>query len=161
MRKFSILLAITLMLGATLLNAAPKPDGGFDLASLNGKYGSRETGDGHISAGLGIVTYDGEGNTTRKFTVNAPDGAGGRQILIFTAVGTYSVNGDGTGVATYTTTLPGGGTTTTNFDFVITGAASAWPPGKHQLLATEVSTAQREAGVTVKLITGTQTRIAD
>lgn len=160
MRNLSILCAMTLLLGAALLEAAPKPDTGFGLASLSGKYGSRETGDGHISAGLGIVTYDGAGNSTRKFTVNAPDGAGGRQILIFTAVGTYTLNEDGTGVATYNTTLPGGSMSTRTFDLVITGSET-WPPGKPSRIATQVSTAQREAGVTVKLVTGIQTRIGD
>lgn len=159
MRRISIFCVGALLLAA-ILEAQPKPASGFDLASLKGSYGSRETGDGHVSAGLGIVTYDGQGNTTRKFTVNAPDGAGGRQILIFTAVGTYTVNEDGTGVATYNTTLPDGSVATRTFDFVIT-ATDTWPPGKPSRIAAQVSTAQREAGVTVKLVTGIQTRIAD
>ena len=160
MRRFSIFRAAALLLEAVVLTAQPKPAGGFDLASLKGSYASRETGDGHVSAGLGIVTYDGEGNSTRRFTVNAPDGAGGRQILIFTAAGTYTVNEDGTGVATYDTTLPDGSVATRTFDLVITGV-EAWPPGKLSTVAAQVSTAQREAGVTVKLVTGIQTRIGD
>lgn len=160
MRRISIFCGAALLLAAAILTAQPKPAVGFDLASLKGSYGSRETGDGHVSAGLGIVTYDGEGNSTRKFTVNAPDGAGGRQILVFTAVGTYNVNDDGTGVATYDTTLPDGSVATRTFDLVIT-STDAWPPGKPSRIAAQVSTAQREAGVTVKLVTGVQTRIGD
>jgi type 1 fimbria pilin len=159
MRKLLISCAAALLLGAVLPKAQPKQPAGFDLASLNGAYGSRETGDGHISTGLGIVIYDGKGNTTRKFTVNAPDGAGGRAILQFPGVGTYTVNEDGTGVATYNTTLPDGSVAIRTFDFVITGTGSAWHPGKASSVATEISTAQREAGVTVKLVTGIQTRI--
>ena len=70
------------------------------------------------------------------------------------------MNADGTGVAIYDTTLPDGSVATRTFDLVITGV-EAWPPGKLSSVATEVSTAQREAGVTVKLVTGVQTRIAD
>ena len=54
-------------------------------------------GDDHVSVGLGIVIYDGDGRTTRRVTVNAPDGIGGRRLIVFNSVGWYAVNADGTG----------------------------------------------------------------
>ena len=118
---------------------AQQPQGrGFFEASLNGSYSAREAGDGSVAAGLGVIEYDGAGQASRKITVNAPDGEGGRRLLVFESEGTYTVNPDGTGTAVFTNTSPNPGAVDT-FDFVITGVAPLWTPGRGRTrIATEL-----------------------
>lgn len=69
--------------------------------------------------------FDGQGNLTGTFTLNAPDPTsttGARKISTGTQVGTYTVNCDGTGVETRTATSSTGVTVTQLDDFVITQA---------------------------------------
>jgi len=156
-----ILGAMALHVGVSALGAQSRQERGFSDANLNGCYGVREQGDGGVAAGLGIVCYDGAGKTTRALRVNAPDGAGGRRILTFTSEGEYEVHRDGTATATYTNIISNGQSTTDTFDLVIMGVAPTWMPGSGTWrVATELFAAQREAGVTVSLVTSIQKRIA-
>lgn len=162
-RTISLLsLGMMLFAGATELSAQSGQSYKFSEASLIGCYGAREQGDGGTAAGLGIICYDGAGNTTRSLTVNAPDGEGGRRILKFTSEGTYTVNPDGTGTATHVNQISNGEETTDTFDIVITETTVKWIPGRGLWrVASEIFGAQREAGVTVSLVTSIQKRIAD
>lgn len=119
-----------LIMAMSPVDAQSRQGRGFSDASLTGCYGTHEQGDGAVSAGLGVVCYDGNGGSTRSLTVNAPDGAGGRRILKFESTGTYSVNPNGTGAADYTNHISGAPDTMVSDDFVITGTASTWIPGK-------------------------------
>lgn len=154
-------------LTASVLGAAPAAQAqrrqgrGFSTASLNGSYGVQESGDGSVATGLGIVEYDGTGGAVRRVKVNAPDGSGGRRLIEFESTGTYTVEADGTGTVVFTNTAPNPGAVDT-FDFVVTGSQALWVPGRGQMrVATEIYAAQREAGVTVSLVTSIQKRIAD
>ena len=155
-----ILLAILVSWPA--VGAESREGNGFSTASLVGAYSVQEQGDGSVSAGLGVVRYDGAGKTTRRVLVNAPGANGSRRILVFESEGTYSLNPDGTGTASYTNMISGGGTTTVTFDLVVTGTQSTWSPGRggHRT-ATELFAVQREAGLTVSLVTSVQKRIAE
>jgi hypothetical protein len=153
---------VALLVGVAGLKAQSPTTSGFSNKNLIGSYAAEEQGDGNVSAGLGIVHYDGNGNTTRRITVNAPAEGGGRRILVFESAGVYTVNPDGTGTVTYTNAISDGETTTNTFDFVITGVTTTWIPGRGNFrVATELSAAQREAGVTVSLVTSKQKRIAN
>ena len=141
------------------MNGQPNQSG-FSNASLSGTFSAREEGDGSVSAGLGLVYYDGKGKTTRRIRVNAPGSNGDRRILIFESEGTYNVNPDGTGTVFYTTRVSGGPVTNDSFDFVITETENSWVPAAGvPRIGTELFAAQREAGVTVSLITSLQKRI--
>lgn len=161
-RPFQIFVAalfLTALLGAMSLTAEAKHQNTrFTNASLYGQYAVQSIGDGHVSVGLGIVHYDGNGNATRRITVNAPDGTGGRRILIFESIGEYSVNPDGTGTATFDNDISNGDMTTTTFDFVITETEGVSPRSRGSKLAQALYSAQREAGETVSLVTNVQTR---
>ncbi len=161
-RNFYVVTWLVLLAGAASLSAESRRGGGFTMASLVGRFAAQEQGDGSVSAGLGVVHYDGKGKTTRRITVNAPAEEGGRRILVFESEGEYTVNADGTGTITYTNMISGGAVTVDTFDFVITGTRSAWIPGRGLTrIATELFAVQREAGVTVSLVTSRQKWIAD
>ncbi len=160
MKLYAIAAAAFLLASATA-DAQQGRSRDFTLASLEGRYAAQEAGDGVVAVGLGVVDYDGHGSAIRKITVNAPDGEGGRQLLVFESTGVYTVNPDGTGTVIFTNTAPNPGAIDT-FDFVITGSVPVWRPGRHRsLVATELFAAQREAGVTVSLVTSVQKRIAE
>jgi hypothetical protein len=150
----SCLVAVAvLMLAATAASAAR-----FRESSLFGTFAAVGAGDGHTSASVGTATYDGEGNVTRSLVVNAPDGNGGRRVLLFESVGTYEVNADGTGKVFLTTTISNGATTEVSFDFVI---QESQPNGKGgQRRATKLFSVQREPGTTVSLVTSAETLIS-
>ena len=163
MRRIHYSLVLLTMLASSMaIGAESREANGFSTASLVGAYSTQEQGDGSVSAGLGIVRYDGAGKTTRRVLVNAPAANGSRRILVFESEGTYSLNPDGTGTATYTNMISGGGTTTVTFDLVVTGTQSTWSPGRggHRT-ATELFAVQRDAGVTVSLVTSIQKLIAE
>ena len=65
-------MVVGILLAAFSLTAEAKRSTRFTNASLNGQYAYQSIGDDHVSVGLGIVTYDGDGETTRRVTVNAP-----------------------------------------------------------------------------------------
>ncbi len=80
----------------------------------------------------------------------------------FPGEGVYTVNDDGTGTATYTNTFADGSTSIVNFDFVITRAEVVWPPKTPSVkLATEIFAVQREAGLTVSLVTSLQKHVPE
>lgn len=164
-QKAAILIVVGMSLSAVSATAqTPRIDQprGFTNASLKGFYSAQEAGDGDISAGFGIVVYDGLGKTTRQLTVNAPAEDGGRRILEFPGEGTYTVNDDGTGTATYVNTFADGATSTVHFDFVITKAEVVFPPKTPTAkVATEIFAVQREAGATVSLVTSLQKRVPE
>ncbi len=152
----------TLLVAATGLTAQTTDADSFSNASVIGTYSANERGDGSVSAGLGLVRYDGKGGTSRRITVNAPAEGGGRRLLVFEANGNYTVNNDGTGTITYVNTISGGMTSSVTFDFVITSTDIVWIPSVgRRRVATELTAVQREAGLTVSLITSVQKRIAD
>jgi hypothetical protein len=130
----------------------------FRESSLFGTFAAVGAGDGSTSARVGTVTYDGAGNVTRSLVVNAPDGNGGRRLLVFESVGTYEVNPDGTGTVFVTKRITNGTSNEVTFDFVI---QESEPNGKGgQRRATRLYGVQREAGTTVSLVTTTETLIA-
>ena len=79
----------------------------YTVASLQGTYASVATYSANVALALGVRHFDGHGNLTGTFTLNAPDltsATGARKIITGTQVGTYTVNCDGTGVETRTLT---------------------------------------------------------
>ena len=126
--------------------SAAKADGGsqcYTLASLKGTYAVVTTYSANVALALAIRHFDGEGNLTGTFTLNAPvvgSPTGERKISTGTQVGTYSVNCNGTGTFTRTLTSSTGVVTTQTDDFIITKATERedGPP-----LATALEDAQR------------------
>lgn len=97
----------------------------YTVASLKGTYAVIATYGANVALALAVRHFDGQGNLTGTFTLNAPDltsTTGARKISTGTQVGTYTVNCDGTGVETRTLTSSTGVTTTQLDDFVITQA---------------------------------------
>ena len=113
----------------------------YTLTSLNGTYGVIGEYGAHVAIAIATRHFDGKGNLTGAFTVNAPDPAsttGGRKLITGTQMGTYTVNCDGTGV--FTRVLTVNGVITNQFDdFVITAAKVK----DGQLIATTIEDAQR------------------
>ncbi len=114
----------------------------YNNASLKGTYALVTTYGANVALALAIRHFDGHGNLTGTFTLNAPDPTsttGGRKITTGTNVGTYTVNCDGTGVETRTLTSSTGVVTTQTDDFLITEAKENDDGG---LLATALEDAQ-------------------
>jgi hypothetical protein len=102
MREINYSVIFSAMLVSSMaLSAQSHERYSFSTASLTGAYSTQEQGDGSVSAGLGVVRYDGTGKTTRRVLGNAPAENGSRRTLVFESEGTYSLNSDGTGTATY------------------------------------------------------------
>jgi hypothetical protein len=102
MREINYSVIFSAMLVSSMaLSAQSHERYSFSTASLTGAYSTQEQGDGSVSAGLGVVRYDGTGKTTRRVLVNAPAENGSRRTLVFESEGTYSLNSDGTGTAIY------------------------------------------------------------
>src|ERR1700730_16207451 len=115
----------------------------YTVASLKGTYTSIATYGANVALALGVRHFDGQGNLTGTFTLNAPDPTsttGARKISTGTQAGTYTVNCDGTGVETRTLTSSTGVTTTQLDDFVITEATRQEDSG---FLATALEDAVR------------------
>jgi hypothetical protein len=125
--------------------SAAKADGDarcYTLASLKGTYAVVATYSANVALALALRHFDGEGNLTGTFTLNAPvEGSptGARTIITGAQVGTYSVNCNGTGTFTRTLTSSTGVVTTQTDDFVITKATER----DGRLLATALQDAQR------------------
>jgi hypothetical protein len=140
--KKSLVLPIALVfLGFVGVSTAQDDAHCYTLASLNGTYGVIGEYGAHVAIALSTRHFDGKGNLTGAFTVNAPDPAsttGGRKLTTGTQMGTYAVNCDGTGVFTRVLTV-NGVTTNQLDDFVITAAKVK----DRQLIATTIEDAQR------------------
>lgn len=98
----------------------------YTAASLKGTYGVVATYGANVALALGVRHFDGEGNVTGTFTLNAPvvgSPTGARTIITGTQVGTYAVNCDGTGTITRTLTSSTGVVTTQTDDFIVTKAS--------------------------------------
>jgi hypothetical protein len=148
-----LIAAAALLLAATTASAAR-----FRESSLFGTFAAVGEGDGATSRSVGTVTYDGEGNVTRSLIVNAPDGNGGRRLLVFESVGTYEINPDGTGTVSVVNQISNGTSNEVTFDIVI---QESQPNGKGgQRRATKIYGVQREGGTTVSLVTTSETLIA-
>ena len=148
-----LIVTVALLLAATAASAAR-----FRESSLFGTFAAVGEGDGATSRSVGTVTYDGEGNVTRSLIVNAPDGNGGRRLLVFESVGTYEINPDGTGTVSVTNQISNGTSNEVTFDIVI---QESQPNGKGgQRRATKLYGVQREGGTTVSLVTTSETLIA-
>jgi hypothetical protein len=97
----------------------------YTVASLKGTYAAIATYGANVALALAVRHFDGQGNLTGTFTLNAPDPTsttGARKISTGTQAGTYTVNCDGTGVETRTATSSTGVIVTQLDDFVITEA---------------------------------------
>ncbi|HVO97398.1 MAG TPA: hypothetical protein VMT15_04995 [Bryobacteraceae bacterium] len=125
--------------GASAANAQP-PRQCYTLASLQGNYEVVVNYGSNVAMALGTRSYDGNGNMTGTFLINAPTAGsttGARTITSGTQTGTYTVNCNGTGQITRILTQTNGTVTTTLDDFVITGATVI----NGQLVATSVTDA--------------------
>jgi hypothetical protein len=115
----------------------------YTNASLKGTYAAVATYSANVALALAIRHFDGEGNLTGTFTLNAPvvgSPTGARTIITGTQKGTYTVNCDGTGTFTRLLTSSTGVVTTQIDDFLIT-KANIRDDG--QLLATALEDATR------------------
>ena len=141
--KKSLLLSLVLVfLGLVGVSAAQENTHCYTVGSLNGTYGVVGDYGAHVAIALATRHFDGKGNLTGTFTVNAPDPAsstGGRKIITGTQVGTYTVNCNGSVVFTRVITASDGTTTTQLDDFIITAATVK----EGQLIATTIEDAQR------------------
>src|ERR1700752_166405 len=70
----------------------------YTVASLQGTYSVVATYDANVAIALALRQFDGKGNLTGTFTLNAPDPTSStdRKITTGTQAGTYTVNCDGT-----------------------------------------------------------------
>jgi hypothetical protein len=108
--------------------SAAKADGDahcYTLASIKSTYAAVATYGANVALALAVRHFDGQGNMTGTFTLNAPvvgSPTGARTIVTGTQVGTYVVNCDGTGTITRALTSSTGVVTTQTDDFVITKA---------------------------------------
>ena len=97
----------------------------YTNASIRGTYAVVGTYSANVALAVGVRHFDGEGNFTGSFTLNAPvvgSPTGARTIITGTQMGTYTVNCDGTGTITRTLTSSTGVVTTQTDNFLITKA---------------------------------------
>lgn len=144
--KRSLLVPAALVSIGLLGMSAAKASGDtrcYTLASIKGTYAAIATYSANVALALAIRHFDGEGNMTGTFTLNAPvvgSPTGARTIITGTQVGTYVVNCDGTGTITRTLTSSTGVVTTQTDDFLITTAIER---DDGNLLATALEDATR------------------
>ena len=113
-------------------------------------------------ASFGPMNFDGSGGVTLSETVNLPcanpSQTCDRTIADIIATGTYTVNSDGTGVATFAFKFTDGTPIGTEvYDFVINAATRR---GRN-LLATQVFAADRSGGLAGQLVAPTWGRVSD
>ncbi len=95
----------------------------YTAASLQGTYAVVATYSANVALALAVRHFDGQGNLTGTFVLNAPvvgSPTGARTIITGTQVGTYTVNCDGTGTITRTLTSSSGVITTQTDNLLIT-----------------------------------------
>ena len=154
------LAGVTLALGICAAQPARGDDGTFTVASLQGRYAYVNNTEGVAS--FGPMSFDGRGGVTLSETVNLPCANPGqscaRTIADIIATGTYSVNSDGTGVATFAFKFADGTPIgTEEYDFVINAATKK----RTNLLATQVFAADRTGGLAGQLVAPTWSRVSD
>jgi hypothetical protein len=117
----------------------------FNTASVRGDYAIVGIFAANVAQELGTMKVDGLGNFEGSSIVNAPGANGERIVVNVTFTGTYTVNSDGTGVDSFTATLPDESTVTRTEDFVITKAQVIGGVP----IATEIVAAVREPSAVV------------
>jgi hypothetical protein len=149
-------------LGVSAAKADPQC---YTVASLKGNYAlvTRYGNDGdHVAQALSVRHFDGNGNLRGTFIVNQPvvgSPTGERKINNGTAVGTYTVNCDGTGVFNRILSTANG-TVVQSEDFLITEAVI----NNGQFLATAIVDMSRTPSPIVPgglFVTRTYTRRPD
>jgi hypothetical protein len=117
----------------------------------------------NVALALALRHFDGNGNLTGTFTLNAPvagSPTGARTVITGTQVGTYTVNCNGTGVITRTVLASNGVTATQLDDFLVTRAVTT----DGQFLATALADATRVPSAIVPggiFVTRSYTRLPD
>ena len=115
---------LVLGLGALVAPVSARADDGeFTVADVRGSYGFSwdgtivppASGSAVPAAAVGLLVADGQGNFTESVRTLSVNGSVSRQ----TATGTYTVNRNGTGSATFHVTFGPGVVRTETFDFVI------------------------------------------
>ncbi len=101
-KKCTLIPAALVLFGVFGVSAAKADDDAhcYTVASLRGTYAVVATYSANVALALATRHFDGEGNLTGTFTLNAPvvgSTTGARTIITGTQVGTYSVNCNGTG----------------------------------------------------------------
>ena len=159
-RAFRWLSPIALAASATLWTAAATAGVTYGLDSLRGTYSYVNVADNIAS--FGLITFDGKGKLRATIKSNRPVQAGGRTIVTLSQSGTYTVEPDGQGIATFQAP---GVPEPSIYDFLITQTA---PPGgrpakgkPRTALATEVFSVNRSGGLNGQVIAPTWTRRAD
>ena len=132
----SALICLTL-LGASVAMADETPC--YTAASLQGTYAVVATYSANVALALAVRHFDGLGNLTGTFVLNAPvvgSPTGARTVITGTQVGTYTVNCDGTGTITRTITSSSGVVTTQTDNLLITKAVEG-PHDSHLAVSLE------------------------
>jgi hypothetical protein len=147
-------------------NAQTNPACPYTLASIQGTYGIVVNYGANVAMALGARTYDGNGNMTGTFIINAlaaGSTTGARTISHGTQTGTYTVTCNGTGVITRVVTLTTGATALDLDDFVITAAARSAQAGQPLLATTLVDAGEDPSTLAVGglFVTRVQTRLPD
>jgi hypothetical protein len=134
----------------------------YTLSSLRGAYSVIGTYGANVAMSFGTRSYDGNGNLTGTFLLNAPTAdstTGARTITTGTQMGTYTVNCNGTGKFYRTLVSSTGVTATQVDDFIITGAIV-----QNGLVATSITDAVEVPSALVPggiFLSRTQTRLPD
>jgi hypothetical protein len=154
------LAGVTLALGICAAQPARGDDRTSTIASLHSRYAYVNNTEGVAS--FGPMSFNGRGSVTLSETVNLPCANLGqtcaRTIADIIATGTYTVNSDGTGVATFAFKFADGTPIgTEEYDFVINAATKK---GTY-LLATQVFAADRTGGLAGQLVAPTWSRVSD
>ena len=153
-------------LGASAANAQVTAACPYTLASIQGTYAIVVNYGANVAMAIGTRSYDGKGNMTGTFIINAPTAGsttGARTISHGTQTGTYTVNCNGTGIITRVITLTTGATAPALDDFVITAAARSTQAGQ-PLLATAIVDAGEDPSTLAVgglFVTRVQTRLPD
>jgi len=165
-KKALFVIAVLGFLGVSTANAQVSASCPYTLASIRGTYAIVVNYGANVAMAIGTRSYDGNGNMTGTFIINAPTAGsttGARTISHGTQMGTYTVSCNGTGVITRVITLTTGATAPALDDFVITAATRSSQAGQ-PLLATALVDAGEDASTLAVgglFVTRVQTRITD
>jgi hypothetical protein len=159
MKNLVIVLAgLTLVLAICIAQSA-RAAGSFTAASIKGSYAYANNTEGVGS--FGPMHFDGRGHVNLAIIANLPCAKPGpsckRTIADVTGIGTYTVNSDGTGIATFKLKLGGKNLGTEVYDFVITGTTTQGT----KLLATQLFAADETGGLAGQLVAPTWSRVSD